>query len=85
MIWSLFFGVVIGNVCCESMGAAIFFFYFLVSFLVMRSKYTSKMLSKGSDFSLLLLAQGPVVDVVVRIDGEHSLGFVMFLTGFHVQ
>jgi hypothetical protein len=50
----------------------------------MRSKYISKILSKSSDFSLLLLAQGPVVDVV-RIGGENSLGFLVFLIGFHID
>jgi hypothetical protein len=45
----------------------------------------AKCCTRSSDFSLLFLAQGPVVDVVVRISGEDSLGFLMFLTGFHIE
>jgi hypothetical protein len=76
--------VVIGKVCCESMGAAIFFPISWSLSSLCGVNILAKCCAKSSDFSLLLLAQGPVVDVV-RIGCENSFGFLMFLIGFHIE
>jgi hypothetical protein len=75
--------VVIGKVCCDSMGAAIFFSISRSLSSLCGINISAKSCAKSSDFSLLLLAQGPVIDVV-SIGGENSLGSLMFLTGFHI-
>jgi hypothetical protein len=66
--------VVIGKVCCESMGAAIFFSISRTLSSLCGVNILAKCCAKNSEFSLLLLAQGPLVDVV-RIGGEKFLRF----------
>jgi hypothetical protein len=71
------FGVVVGKVCCESMGAAILFSISWSLSSLCGANISAKCCGKSSDFSLFLLAQGPVVDVV-RAGDEDSLGFLCF-------
>jgi hypothetical protein len=77
--------VVIGKVCCDLWKLLYFFSISLSLSSLCGITILAKCCAKSSDFSLLLLAQGHVVDGVVRIGGEDSLGFLMFLIGFHIE
>jgi hypothetical protein len=57
----------------------------MVLYIIMRSKYISKVLCKEFGFLLSLLAQGPAVGVVARIGGEASFDFLLFLIGFRIE
>jgi hypothetical protein len=79
------FGEVHVRVWCDFIGAVKFISISWSFSSLCGVNILAKYCAKSPDFSLSLLAQGPAVGVVARIGGEASIGFPLFLIGFHIE
>jgi hypothetical protein len=84
IVYLICLGVVIGRVCCVSIGAAVFRSISWSLASLCGVNILTKYFARISDFSLLLLAQDPAIGVVSRMGGENSFGFLLFLIGFQI-